>query len=205
VLLAYKLNGEFLPGRRGGPVRMVVPEAYGFKSVKWLQRVVLTNHYAANDTYNLGNNDVDSAMKTFARFINPPSSVAANNKFAIEGVAQVGVSGLSEVQVWVRSVQDQTWSADDDPYCDKGDWRPAEIVERPDDLNGLDLTAKAQQQAWPLRYTFVRWRAELPALSAGDYEMRCRSIDLNGIAQPMPRPFAKSGRAEIQRVPLTIA
>ena len=54
VLLAYKLNGEFLSGKRGGPVRMLVPEAYGFKSVKWLQRVVLTNHYAANDTYHDG-------------------------------------------------------------------------------------------------------------------------------------------------------
>src|SRR5262249_53400254 len=53
VLLCYKLNGEFLTGKRGGPVRIVVPEAYGFKSVKWLQRVVLTNDYRANDTYAL--------------------------------------------------------------------------------------------------------------------------------------------------------
>ena len=51
VLLCYKLNGEYLTGKRGGPVRMLVPEAYGFKSVKWLQRVVLTNDYGANDTY----------------------------------------------------------------------------------------------------------------------------------------------------------
>ena len=38
VILCYKLNGELLSGKRGGPVRMLVPEAYGFKSVKWLQR-----------------------------------------------------------------------------------------------------------------------------------------------------------------------
>ena len=69
VLLCYKLNGEFLSGKRGGPVRMVVPEAYGFKSVKWLQRVVLTNDWQANDTYALGNNDLESPMKTFARFV----------------------------------------------------------------------------------------------------------------------------------------
>src|SRR5580658_1441458 len=43
VMLAYKLNGDWIAGHRGGPVRMLVPEAYGFKSVKWLQRVVLTN------------------------------------------------------------------------------------------------------------------------------------------------------------------
>jgi len=60
VLLAYKLNGQWLSGKRGGPVRMLVPEAYGFKSVKWLQRVVLSNVQGANDTYADENNDVDS-------------------------------------------------------------------------------------------------------------------------------------------------
>ena len=32
VILCYKLNGEWLDVVRGGPVRMVVPEGYGFKS-----------------------------------------------------------------------------------------------------------------------------------------------------------------------------
>ena len=58
---------------------MVVPEAYGFKSVKWLQRVVLTNTYGANDTYHQGNNDLDSPMKTFARFVHVPSEVQAGS------------------------------------------------------------------------------------------------------------------------------
>ena len=42
VILCYKLNGEWLDAERGGPVRIVVPEAYGFKSVKWLTHIVLT-------------------------------------------------------------------------------------------------------------------------------------------------------------------
>ena len=41
--MAYRLNGEDIPLERGGPVRMVVPWAHGFKSIKWLQRIVLTN------------------------------------------------------------------------------------------------------------------------------------------------------------------
>src|SRR5438067_981383 len=36
VILCYKLNGQWLDSTRGGPVRMLVPEAYGFNSVKWL-------------------------------------------------------------------------------------------------------------------------------------------------------------------------
>ena len=34
VMLAWALNGEPLSLERGGPVRMVVPHAHGFKSVK---------------------------------------------------------------------------------------------------------------------------------------------------------------------------
>lgn len=72
VILCYKLNGQWLNSERGGPVRVVVPEAYGFKSIKWLDRIVLTNLYHANDTYAEGNNDVDSALKTFAATLSVP-------------------------------------------------------------------------------------------------------------------------------------
>src|SRR5262249_1457356 len=36
VFLAYRLNGAPLSLVRGGPVRILVPWAHGFKSVKWL-------------------------------------------------------------------------------------------------------------------------------------------------------------------------
>jgi len=98
VILCYKLNGQWLTPKVGGPVRMVVPEAYGNKSVKWLQRVVLTNSYQANDTYALWNNDVESPMKTCARFIHPPAKVKSNRSVPLVGFAQVGISGLSKVQ-----------------------------------------------------------------------------------------------------------
>ena len=77
VILCYKLNGQWLDSRRGGPVRVVVPEHYGFKSIKWLTHVVLTNLPHANDTYANGNNDVDSPLKTFAATLSVPTEVAA--------------------------------------------------------------------------------------------------------------------------------
>src|SRR5262249_30394050 len=98
VILCFKLNGEYLSGKRGGPVRMLVPDAYGFKSVKWLTSVVLTNAAAANDTYASGNNDIDSQMKTFARFVSRPAKVKKGDPIPVTGVAQVGMSGLSRVQ-----------------------------------------------------------------------------------------------------------
>ena len=77
VFLALRLNGRPLPIERGGPVRMLVPEGYGFKSIKWLNRIVLTNDYRANDTYaEKQNNDPSSPMKTLARLdVHAPQSV----------------------------------------------------------------------------------------------------------------------------------
>lgn len=67
VMLCWALNGESLPLERGGPVRMVVPHAHGFKSVKWLQHITLTNDYRVADTYanidDIGN-DPMSYLKT---------------------------------------------------------------------------------------------------------------------------------------------
>ena len=83
VLLCYKLNGEFLTGERGGPVRMIVPEAYGFKSVKWLQRIVFTNNHQADDTYANGNNDINSWLKTFARFGDVPDKIGAGTRINV--------------------------------------------------------------------------------------------------------------------------
>src|SRR5438270_1876356 len=90
VFVAYRLNGEPLSLKRGGPVRMVVPWAHGFKSIKWLQRIVLTNDYKANDTYAHANNDPDSYLKTMARIDEGPEAFKAGEDVTLRGVAVVG-------------------------------------------------------------------------------------------------------------------
>src|SRR5579872_5741369 len=40
-LVAFKLNGRFLPHRNGFPARALFPGWYGMDSVKWLQRVLV--------------------------------------------------------------------------------------------------------------------------------------------------------------------
>lgn len=214
VILCYKLNGEFLSGKRGGPVRMVVPEAYGFKSVKWLQRVVLTNAPYANDTYANGNNDVDSWMKTFAKFSSYPKTAKYGDPLPITGFAQVGISGLAKVQYWLEPAESK-WP-EDDPYFATASWRDAEILPPPQswdgglpegrlpaDVRGIDATT-SRPTAWPMRYALAQWAALATDVAPGKYRLRCRTIDAAGQAQPMPRPFAKSGRNAIQQVELTV-
>jgi hypothetical protein len=55
-----------------------------------------------------------------------------------------------------------------------------------------------------MRLCKAHWAVLLPGLAVGEYVMRCRAIDEKGHAQPMPRPFRKSGHAAIEEVPLTV-
>jgi DMSO/TMAO reductase YedYZ molybdopterin-dependent catalytic subunit len=47
VLLAYKMNGRELPPEHGFPVRAIVPGWYAMASVKWLQRIIVTEQMFA--------------------------------------------------------------------------------------------------------------------------------------------------------------
>src|SRR5262249_19462285 len=90
VFVAYKLNGEPISLLRGGPVRMIVPWAHGFKSIKWLQRITLTNDFKANDTYATeGNNDPDSYLKTAAYLDEGPEAFKAGEDIVVTGTAMV--------------------------------------------------------------------------------------------------------------------
>jgi DMSO/TMAO reductase YedYZ molybdopterin-dependent catalytic subunit len=41
VLLAYEMDGRPLPRVHGAPLRLVIPEMYGYKNVKWVERITL--------------------------------------------------------------------------------------------------------------------------------------------------------------------
>jgi len=43
VLVAYELEGEELSDAHGGPVRMYIAPMYGYKSLKWLDRIEVTD------------------------------------------------------------------------------------------------------------------------------------------------------------------
>ena len=43
VLLAYQMNGNDLPPQHGFPLRAIVPGWYAMASIKWLQRIIVTD------------------------------------------------------------------------------------------------------------------------------------------------------------------
>src|SRR5205814_7717731 len=217
VFVAYRLNGEPLSLQRGGPVRMVVPWAHGFKSIKWLQKITLTNDFKANDTYAEANNDPDSYLKTMARMDDNPQTVKVGEEVLVRGVAMVGWSGLKRVEYWVRpDVGTHGKLADDDPAWMSAKWQPCVVepapadwsVQLPPDVSPKEVwgfdPATGKPKDWPPRFSLAPWSVTIKGLAAGAYEFRVRSIDLNGYAQPEPRPYPKSGRNEIQYKPIVV-
>jgi DMSO/TMAO reductase YedYZ molybdopterin-dependent catalytic subunit len=213
IFLAFRLNGAPLPIERGGPVRMLVPEAYGFKSIKWLNQIVLTNDYRANDSYATeGNNDPTTPMKTLARLdVHATLKYAKGEPVNMHGIATVGVSGLKRVEYWLREDRGTHGVlAPEDPAWKTAEWKAAVLPGGPPSKWGDGVSdgrfpenvfffdpGTRKPGTWPLPFSWVQWTVRLESLSPGAYEFRVRAVDLNDFAQPEPRPNRQSGIADV--------
>ena len=210
AFLAYRLNGEPISLLRGGPVRMVIPWAHGFKSIKWLQRIVVTNDYRANDTYAEQNNDPEAPLKTAAYLDNVPAKIPAGQAVLIGGLVISGWSGLKRVE-YSLSRDSAKPGAPAAPAGDAAElWTEAQLEAPPADWSSvlpagvsarkiLGFNSQTGQPAtWPLRYSMISWSAALKGLDPGKYSLRARAVDRNDFAQPEPRPMQKSGRNALE-------
>lgn len=208
-IVAYRLNGQEIPLERGGPVRMIVPWAHGFKSVKWLQRIVLTNQYQANDTYALANNDPESYLKTAAYFDSIAEQKFSAQPIRITGTAMVGWPGLKRIEYWLRATEHPSRDLPgEDPAWGSATWSAAVIDPAPDWAAELPKGTSAatiwgfgkegQPREWPMRFSLAHWTIVLPPLKRGQYELRVRTVDQNDFAQPQPRPSQRSGKNQVQ-------
>lgn len=112
VLLAYKMNGEELPLENGFPVRAIVPGWYAVASIKWLQRISVTdkpfNGYYQTLDYSFWKRDSDqvrltplSEIQTKAVIISPAEreTVAANSNVRVRGSAWTGNGEIAKVEL----------------------------------------------------------------------------------------------------------
>ena len=129
----------------------------------------------------------------------------------------VGGSGLKKVEYWVRPGNGAGGKLDDDdPAWKTAVWRPCDLMPPPDDWESIlpegtsprDIWGfdprTGRPRDWPLPFSMVPFSARLDGLGPGSYEFRARTVDLNGHAQPQPRPYPKSGRNEIQYKPIVV-
>ena len=97
VILATKINDEVLNEDHGYPVRAIVPNIYGMKNVKWIDRVeVLTYDYIG---YYQQRGWSDTAKIKTHSIIRWPDDVNVSQPLLLAGVAYGGDRGVAKVEI----------------------------------------------------------------------------------------------------------
>src|SRR5437016_8671821 len=112
VLLAYKMNGEDLPPEHGFPVRAIVPGWYAMASIKWLQRIIVTDRpftgYYQTIDYAYWNRRAEVAeltplteMQIKAEIAKPAEGdiVPANSSVRVHGAAWTANGEITKVEL----------------------------------------------------------------------------------------------------------
>jgi DMSO/TMAO reductase YedYZ molybdopterin-dependent catalytic subunit len=168
VLLAYKMNEVDLPAENGFPVRAIVPDWYAVASIKWLQRIIVTdkifNGYYQTLDYSFWKRRGDNAelvplseMQIKAEIARPSEgeTIPANSNARVRGTAWTGDGEIKKVEI--SSDDGATW-------------------------NEAKLLGESKPNAW--RLWEFSWRTpDRP----GKATLIARATDSKGRTQPMER------------------
>jgi DMSO/TMAO reductase YedYZ molybdopterin-dependent catalytic subunit len=177
-LVAFKLNGRFLPHRNGFPARALFPGWYGMDSVKWLERVVVLGRSDQAPNFQL------SGMNKLY------------NRMVKTAAGEMKITRLAEIQV--RSAI--AWPVDNarlaaGSYVIRGfAWTGAGVVRSVGfSADGGRAWTPAQLESPPRPLTWVRWKYGWSA-APGDHVLMSRATDDGGREQPITRdPSRKDG------------
>jgi DMSO/TMAO reductase YedYZ molybdopterin-dependent catalytic subunit len=167
VLLAYKMNGGDLPPQHGFPVRAIVPGWYAMASVKWLQRIIVTdrpfNGYYQTLDYAFWKRRGDIAelapltdMQIKAEIAKPTKgeSVPANSNVRVHGAAWTSKADITKVEL----------------STDGGSkWKEAKLLD------------ESTPNAWRL------WEFDWKTPTPGKATLIARATDSRGHTQPVER------------------
>ena len=191
VLLAYELNGEPLSVLRGAPVRVVLPEAWGYKNVKWLEALDLSSSDEAfgkyeTELYSPDSNpqevhegiDRSGRMPLMTLVTKPSSSVGSEVEgpdVEFAGVALSGGARITSVEVNV----------------DGTGWAPVFLPSEADTKATLPRTLDAVDREslqgvegqWPYTGAWVTWSHTVTGLSPGEHTIQFRATDDRGNLQ----------------------
>jgi DMSO/TMAO reductase YedYZ molybdopterin-dependent catalytic subunit len=172
VLLAWQMNGQPLPFRHGGPLRLVVPGWYGMASVKWLIRIEVrqepfTGPFQVRDYVYLpepGAYDraVPVTIGKVNSIITHPAGGSSQRpgRLVVRGFAWGGAAPVERVEVSL----DQG-----------GHWVQAQLAE-------------------PVsRYSWRAWSHTLQSIRPGSYAVAVRATDQAGNLQPTEAPWNAKG------------
>ncbi|CAN5493608.1 molybdopterin-dependent oxidoreductase [soil metagenome] len=193
VMLAYGMNGDYLPMLNGFPLRLVVPGSYGTYWVKHLNEITVIDSVYDNfwmkTAYRIPDNDCNCVepgtapkatipinrftVRSFITNLVDGQKVQARATTTLKGIAFDGGKGIKEVAV--SSDGGKTWT-------------PAKL--------GKDLG----------KYSFREWTLPVK-LPAGPHELKVRATSNGGQIQPMESLWNPAGylRNGVETVRVTAA
>ena len=99
TLVAYLMNGKTVPQDHGYPARMLVPNIYGMKNVKWIRTIEVVNYDFIGYWQQQGWSD-SANVNTNARIDLPGRSVRwTGGTLPVAGIAFAGARGISKVEL----------------------------------------------------------------------------------------------------------
>lgn len=98
-MLAYEMNGQALPRAHGFPLRLIVPDLYGMKNVKWITKIEVVGYDYKGYWQQQGWSDI-ATMNTTSRIDFPRGrSILPPGPNYVGGVAVAGDRGIKQVEV----------------------------------------------------------------------------------------------------------
>lgn len=175
-LLVYAMNGNAMSATHGSPIRLLVPGYYGYKSVKWLTRVEVTESDDAFGTYQEvlgyaddGRIDVSCKSTSILRGARVPAGPTR-----IAGFALSGNGAIDQVRITI----------------DGAPPRPARLLtlnelvaSAPGILGALQLT-DTERFPYPYRGVWTLWEYLWDA-PPGAHVVRVAAHDAAGNEQPV--------------------
>jgi DMSO/TMAO reductase YedYZ molybdopterin-dependent catalytic subunit len=108
VLAVYEMNGARLPDEHGFPLRLLVPDIYGMKNVKWVNRLEPVSSDFKGFWEEQGWSDI-AKIKTMSRFDYPRDrDILPTGRNQAGGVSFAGARGIQKVEVTVDG--GKTWT-----------------------------------------------------------------------------------------------
>jgi len=99
TLVAYLMNGKTVPQDHGYPARMLVPNIYGMKNVKWIRTIEVVNYDFIGYWQQQGWSD-GAPVNTNARIDLPSRNIRwTGGAITVAGIAFAGARGISKVEL----------------------------------------------------------------------------------------------------------
>lgn len=99
AFIAYEMNGEPLPAAHGFPARVILPDLYGMKQPRWLDRIELLETGESTGYWDERGWASEIPVETMSRLDVPPNrTIVAGEPYELTGIAFAGARGIERVE-----------------------------------------------------------------------------------------------------------